>query len=452
MPEYRVRDSRTGRSVTLRGDSPPTEAELEQVFAALPPLQSTAPPSAATAGMVPQSTATDPAPTGGPSVLDRALDLLPAAGGMTGGLVGGTGGTVFGAGVGGAPGAVVGATLGGGAGEAFRQLINRARGKKSPASASEAATGIATEGGVQGAAEATGTAMVKGAVTGGRFLMNRALNRVSERLANEFPELSQTLIDNAISVTKGGYKKAQTLLMKAKAEANAALDAAHAAGATVPIQSATSGLNNTLSVIANSSDPVGNLSRLIKVEQRIMGGRSATLTMREADALKTSLQREARQVYAAAKAPNGKPHLSIEAQALADMAAALNDAIEAAATQAGATGYKAANATARDMIGATRGVKQAIRPNANLYQAMVRPSVGAILGGAGGYTQDHPILGALAGTVATSPRMMSREAIALANPATQGVIRQAPRTLTELLIALTQQQAASQSGAPAGSR
>lgn len=37
MPNYRVRDPRTGRTVTLRGDSPPTEAELEQIFAQVTP-------------------------------------------------------------------------------------------------------------------------------------------------------------------------------------------------------------------------------------------------------------------------------------------------------------------------------------------------------------------------------------------------------------------------------
>lgn len=35
MPDYTIRDPQSGRTVTLRGDSPPTTAELEQVFAAL---------------------------------------------------------------------------------------------------------------------------------------------------------------------------------------------------------------------------------------------------------------------------------------------------------------------------------------------------------------------------------------------------------------------------------
>lgn len=38
MPTYRVTDHRTGRVVRLTGDSPPTEVEMEEVFASLEPL------------------------------------------------------------------------------------------------------------------------------------------------------------------------------------------------------------------------------------------------------------------------------------------------------------------------------------------------------------------------------------------------------------------------------
>ena len=43
MPTFRVTDPHTGRTVRLMGDSPPTEAELEQVFKALPPAGQPAP-------------------------------------------------------------------------------------------------------------------------------------------------------------------------------------------------------------------------------------------------------------------------------------------------------------------------------------------------------------------------------------------------------------------------
>ena len=33
MPDFRIRDPRTGRTITLTGDSPPSALELEQIFA-----------------------------------------------------------------------------------------------------------------------------------------------------------------------------------------------------------------------------------------------------------------------------------------------------------------------------------------------------------------------------------------------------------------------------------
>lgn len=42
MPEYTIKDAQTGRTVTLRGDSPPTEAELSQIFASLPQQEKSA--------------------------------------------------------------------------------------------------------------------------------------------------------------------------------------------------------------------------------------------------------------------------------------------------------------------------------------------------------------------------------------------------------------------------
>jgi len=37
-----------------------------------------------------------------------------------------------------------------------------------------------------------------------KWLMNRATSRVSAALLRDFPELSDTLIDNALTVSKGG--------------------------------------------------------------------------------------------------------------------------------------------------------------------------------------------------------------------------------------------------------
>lgn len=55
MPDYTFRDPRSNRTITLRGDSPPTEAELQQIFAGVN-AEPTPMPAAASAGMMAPST------------------------------------------------------------------------------------------------------------------------------------------------------------------------------------------------------------------------------------------------------------------------------------------------------------------------------------------------------------------------------------------------------------
>jgi hypothetical protein len=127
---------------------------------------------------------------------------------------------------------------------------------------------------------------------------------------------------------------------------------------------------------------------------------------------------------------NGRPNVTVQAQALADMAASLNAGIDAATTQAGAPGYRAGNAGAQEMIGAVRGITKGTRPGANLYQAMVRPGVGAVLGGVTGAQTGGTkgaVVGSLVGGALTSPAGMSRLAVALTKPAVQTLLKQSPR-------------------------
>jgi hypothetical protein len=238
------------------------------------------------------------------------------------------------------------------------------------------------------------------------------------------------MIDNALTVTKGGLDQSRTLLRAAKANADAALTTAHAAGATVPITAATDGLTQTVAKVMNGDDIEGGLATLATVERKIAAGRAADLTPIEADALKRTLQTESKSLYLAQKMGAGRPNVTVKAQALADMAASLNQSIGDVTTAAGAPGYRAANADAAEMIGAVRGITKGIRPGANLYQAMVRPGVGAVLGGVGGSEvggAKGAAAGAVIGGALTSPAGMSRLAIALAKPGVQIILRQSPR-------------------------
>ena len=116
--------------------------------------------------------------------------------------------------------------------------------------------------------------------------MNRALN-LTDKLSREFPNLSTTMIEQALTVSQGGLAKARSLLSVAKGKANAALAQAHAAGAKVPITAATDGLQKTLVEVLNSGDIEGGLKTLSLIERRIGAGRGRLLTPVEADALKT---------------------------------------------------------------------------------------------------------------------------------------------------------------------
>lgn len=137
----------------------------------------------------------------------------PTVGGMIGGAVGGVGGTVGGMGVGGVPGAIGGAALGGAAGSAAEQLVNRAMGRPAPGSMTAAATDIGKDAAVQGAMEAAGGAITKGAgaVAQGvyRGYLKPALNAVDLPKARE---IVATALREALPITKAGEERATALI------------------------------------------------------------------------------------------------------------------------------------------------------------------------------------------------------------------------------------------------
>ena len=79
MPTYRVTDPKTGKTVRLTGDSPPTEQELEEVFAALEPAAPAAsqPPAGPRTGL---GGAVDAAAAGLASVPGMLMQPIPGIG------------------------------------------------------------------------------------------------------------------------------------------------------------------------------------------------------------------------------------------------------------------------------------------------------------------------------------------------------------------------------------
>lgn len=144
---------------------------------------------------------------------DTAVDALPMVGGMAGGIVGGIGGTVLGMGVGGVPGAVGGATLGGGAGEAARQLVNRYRGAEAPSTPLEAATGIATQAGIQGAAEGVGQAIPVALGAGAKAVYRGYLKpSLAKQSVGKAAQVVDTALKEALPLTEAGSAHAQQVI------------------------------------------------------------------------------------------------------------------------------------------------------------------------------------------------------------------------------------------------
>lgn len=419
--------------------------------------QTTAPPAAPASGLGTMANAFQTAKSVAGTAVNAAGALAPTVGGIIGGMTGGASG----------------AAVGGAAGQGYKELIEHAREipgamvdvarnlvqqpsatvKGFAQGATEGAKQAGMEGGAQAVGQLAGEKAVQGVGVLSKWLMNRATTRVTAQLAREFPNLSDTLIDNALTVSEGGYGKAKALLMAAKAKATQTLAAADAAGQRLTVD-LTPDLGESLKTALlekavkagqlqapAAGQPVTSATQRLpgpmrtlfqQIDHAIENQLPLALKPSEADLFKTQLQKESRALYLNRFAPNGAKAMTADSTVVADYAAQLNTAIDGLAS-----GYKAANAEAQPLVGAVRGLKQAIRPSGNLVQAMVRPAVGAALGGITGeskYGHVGGAVGAVAGAAMTSPAMMSREAIALAHPAVQAVLRQLPKPLAQVVI------------------
>lgn len=287
---------------------------------------------------------------------------------------------------------------------------------------------VVTEGLTEGLPQALGPAVGAGIGAATRGVMKIAQG-ASARLAAEFPTLSQTAIDNAIAISKGGLDKARQLLSQAKGVVRNLLASGDQANLQVPVKSATDGLLDALN--PNSADVVGDMNTLARIEREITQSRGATMTPSEADALKANLQARAKAAYAARAAGNNPNAISVEAQGYQKAAAALNQGIDDSLSSSGFKGYRDANGDAQQMIGQMKAIRVANARN-TLGQILLRTGVGTGVGGAVGYgtgEKGGAIEGALTG-LALTPANLSRLAIMLGSPSVKLVLsRLAPASV-----------------------
>lgn len=388
------------------------------------------------------------------SLVDRAVDTLPALGGAAGGVVGGIGGTVFGMGVGGVPGAVGGAALGGGAGEAARQLINRARGAESPVSSLQAATGIGTEAGIQGASELAGQGLMKGAKMAAHGLMDFAI-RPAPSVAKEFTTAAGDIADTALreglpvgSVIPGarkGSNLAQAALRDASATTRGLLDDAGKAGVTFDAQAIARGpVTELVGDIAKqplSESELNHVSRMF-AEYADNHGQMSPSMLKD---LKQAAQRIAKPIYRALNQGNAVP-------AGERLNAQFNKAIADGSKSALETipGVGAAEARTQALIGANKAIRQAEVRRLPLMAEVAAPAVGGAVAAASGRDPKgraaEGIGGALVTRMLLSPRSTSRAALGLSAPAVQQMLRQMPRAAVYAMLDDLQKQVDQQQG------
>lgn len=367
---------------------------------------------------------------------DAAVDSLPAVAGAAGGIIGGIGGTVGGFGVGGAPGAIGGAAVGGAAGESARQLINRARGKAAPATSMDAAKDIGVEGAVQGASEAAGGAVAKGATVVGRGLVENAV-RPTMAMVRDFPNVVDTIVKERLPVGRmlpgmaKGSEQALAKLATESASVKALLSKATSDGMTFATSKIAEPVLGLIDDIAKQ--PIGDaqMKTLENMLDEFMKRNPGPLTPLAVKDLKSRAQAVAKPIYKAMG-------MGMPVSADQTVAARFNGAVASGAKSALETidGVGAGETEKQGLIGASRALKTAENRRLSLAGEVGSAVAGNVAGTVADMLSPDSSLdsklknGAVAWLVArgmASPRTMSRAGLALTAPQIEQLFRQFPR-------------------------
>lgn len=305
-----------------------------------------------------------PKPDASHSWVDTAVDWLPSVAGAVGGIVGGIGGTVAGMGVGGVPGAVGGATLGGAAGEAAKELVNAARGKPSPTTATEAAKNMGVQGAIQGGSELVGAGVGKAMSTLAPRIMQSTLKPGIKAITKGIrggeavPQVVQTLLDEGINVTPGGVSKLQRILDATNEELT---DAIKGSPALIDPKRAAAQVLPVAQRFSEQVDPLADLTKIGSTVENFLNhptlGPKTGLSVAEAQKLKVGTYRLLKAKYGQLGAAGVEAEKAL-ARGLKDEIAAEVPQVSALNAREGrvlealdAVGKRAAMSNNRDPIG-----------------------------------------------------------------------------------------------------
>lgn len=320
---------------------------------------------------------------------DRAIGLLPTAGGLVGGIAG--------APFGGFAGAVGGAAAGGALGEGAREALS-----------GEPISPLRVGGGglEQGAYEALGQGLARGAGAVARPIMRRALG-VGKRILSSFPDVTETVLSRGIPASAGGAAKAQALREASTRALDVLLANAKASGTSFDTRNVTQYATKLLRSKALPDKEAGQIVKQLVDFQAEQGRKIDPVLLKE---IKQFYQARARKLYSASRA--GIPTLAQEnrgafSKAIAKGAQEQLERIPGVARQ---------EATTQSLMGAERAVKEAVQRPPRPFEVH-KPG-----------TYPIPLI--------MGSHAMSRYAIFLNSTLFKTVLRQSPRAAAAMLLDL----------------
>lgn len=399
MPTYQITDPRTGKKLKVTGDTPPTSAELEQLFSETTRKSAAPEPTL-------WDTVKKAAYESSPAVLFQRENLPIVGGALAGAATGGAGLIP----------AVALAGLGGAAGEGVGQMVD-AVSERRPVDLPAAGKAMAVEGASQAAQELGGQAVAKGATALARPAYQWALRPYAGLRRNfGLDTLIDTGLNERIAVTPRGTAKSARLRGASSQEARALERAADTAGAPpVTAQDLDSHLTDLRAKLADMKrsglpDEAAALdARLKAIERENPQGLSVETLGR----LKAIEQDLADKSYRAERLGHPVP---IASEMHDDIASSMRQEIENRVQGAGLKDIGGVNKRTQGLIGLTRALEDAEGRSAVL---------GSLLAMSGGVTTALSHGGDIAGALGagatgaaatkllTSPAMLSRAAIVL---------------------------------------